>query len=351
MRFLRFIKKLFIISFTLIGVVFVGVFLTMKFGVFNVRGSIEDRNKFFTETDQNKILRNQNVDKQRAIVICESKAISKYAQNLGDDIILVWYKKNKIDLTRSMINNAIAQIASSNPEIRKDIDDCSKIIENSITEKSIYPWANTPDWDVISNGLIKDASIINQVAEETNVPARLIISAVIPEQFRFFSANRESYKKYFEPLKILGTLSKFSLGVSGIKPDTANQIENNDLTPTSPFYLGPEYEHLLDYPPGVNHNTELYNRLTDSKNHYYQYLYTALFIKQIETQWQGAGFDLSFRPDVLSTIFNLGYYHSKPNDTPEAGGAVIKVGDGTISFGELGSEFYFSGELIDIFSY
>ena len=189
------------------------------------------------------------------------------------------------------------------------------------------------------------------MSQETGISARLIASVVAPEQFRFFSSNRESYKRYFEPLKILGTLTKFSLGVSGIKPDTATQIEKNILNPDSKFYLGPEYEHILDYPVLSEHDIELYSRLTDSKNHYYQYLYTSLFIKQIETQWLNAGYDLSYRPDILATIFNLGFYRSNPSDHPEAGGAVIKIGDEEISFGQLSSELYFSGELINEFPY
>lgn len=349
--FLKFIRISLLIFFTIVGVIFVGVFLAMQFGLFNLRGSVEDRNKFFTEIYQNQSLKDQTVEQQRLTILCESKAILKYNQSVANNIILVWDRKGDINITSGMINTAVLQIANTDPLIKNDISDCSNIASNLLPEKSIYPWVNTTDWDVISSGLIKDESTIDRVSKETNVPSRLIISAVIPEQFRFFSSNRESYKKYFEPLKILGTLTQFSLGISGIKPFTAGQIEKNDTDLTSEFYLGSTYEHILDYPQGVNHDTELYNRLTDPNNHYYQYLYTALFIKQIETQWLQAGFDISNRPDILSTIFNLGFSHSNPNDHPGAGGTLINVGGEEISFGKLGSEFYFSGELLDQFFY
>ena len=146
-------------------------------------------------------------------------------------------------------------------------------------------------------------------------------------------------------------MSQFSLGVSGIKPETANQVEAYALDMHSTFFPGLDYLHLLDYPIGTDHDVELYNRLTDTKNHYYQYLYTALFIKELNTQWQNAGFDLSYRPDIIATIFNLGFYKSKPSDHPEVGGAIIRVGDGSESFGQLAYEFYFSGELFDQFPY
>ena len=350
--FLRVVKKISIIFFTSVGIIFAGVFLGMHFGLFNVRGSIDDRNKFFANVDQSAILNAQSADVQRNIVVCESKSIGKYDQTLADNILLVWDKKGDVNLTSGMINNAITQINNNNPEIKNAINNCSSVSNlASVTSPSVFPWENTEDWSVVSSGLMKDSSIINKISQETGVPTRMIISAVIPEQFRFFSSNRESYKKYFEPLKILGTLTQFSLGVSGLKPDTATQIEKNNVDPTSTFYLGPAYEHTLDYPAGVNHETELYNRLTDSKDHYFQYLYTAFYIKQIEAQWLNAGYDLSYRPDVLGTLFNLGFYRSKPSDHPEVGGAVITAGTESISFGELSSEFYFSGALSQEFPY
>ena len=351
--FFRVVKKISIVFFTFAGITFVGVFFAMRFGFLNVKGSIEDRNKFFTQIDQGKILNNKDIDTQNSIITCEVNVISKNNKILAGDILSIWYKKNDINLSSSMINSAISQIYLIDPKISESIKSCLNNTQiNTITEKSVYPWANTPDWIVISNGLTKDESIIRQVSLETGVPARLIISAVIPEQFRFFSSNRESYKKYFEPLKILGTLTQFSLGVSGIKPDTANEIEKNNTDPASEFYLGPQYEHSLDYAVGVDHDTELYNRLTDTKNHYYQYLYTAFFLKQIERQWLNNGYDLSYRPDILGTIFNLGFYKSKPSASPEVGGAVIKAGDDeSISFGEVSYEFYFSGELLNNFPF
>ena len=354
MRFkslLKTIIKVLVIFFAIVGIIFTGVFLAMQFGIFNVRGSIADRNKFFTDIDQSQILKNQNVEIQRSIIACESKAISKYDQNLGADILLAWGEKGDVIISSSMINNAIFQIAVANPEIKQEIYLCPKNTDGHIPLQSVYPWANTSDWNVITDGLIKDSSIINQVSKETNVSDRLIISGVVPEQFRFFSANRESYKRYFEPLKILGTLSKFSLGISGVKPDTDTEIERNLTDNTSPFYPGGAYEHLLDYPIGSDHDTEQYNRLTDTKNHYYQYLYTALYIAEIKAQWLNAGYDLSYRPDILSTLFNLGFAHSIPSDHPEVGGAVISINNQNISFGELGSEFYFSGILVEQFSY
>lgn len=210
-------------------------------------------------------------------------------------------------------------------------------------------WNRTPEWAVVESGLEKDQAIIMRVSAETGVPARLIASAVIPEQIRFFTAEREVFKRYFEPLKILGTLSQFSLGVSGIKPETAKQIEAYASDPTSPFYPGPDVAMLLAYAPGADRDAELYARLTDEKNHYYSYLYTALFIKELAAHWSAAGHDLMRSPGAVVTLFNIGFGKSNPNPAPQTAGAPITVGGITYSFGELGERFHASEELRSVF--
>ncbi|MDB5255222.1 MAG: hypothetical protein JWL92_598 [Candidatus Nomurabacteria bacterium] len=209
-------------------------------------------------------------------------------------------------------------------------------------------WSDTSEWSVLHNALKKDSAVLDTVSGQTGVSARMIASAVVPEQLRYFTSNRESFKKYFEPLKILSSLSKFSLGVSGIKQDTAVQIEQYANNPNSQFYPGSKIASLLAYPAGVDHDTELYNRLTDTKSHYYSYLYTAVFIKEIEAQWQRAGYDVTNRPDVTVTLFNIGFGVSHPNANPRVAGSIITLGGKDYTFGELGALFYQSGELLDV---
>jgi hypothetical protein len=210
-------------------------------------------------------------------------------------------------------------------------------------------WNETREWAAVKGGLEKDQSTIDSVAKETGVSPRLIASIVVPEQTRFFTAEREVFKRYFEPLKILGSLSKFSLGVSGIKQDTALDIEQFANDPTSPFYPGKAYAPLIAYAPGEDHDKVLYDRLTDAKEHRYSYLYTALFIKEIEAQWKKDGFDISNNSGAIVTLFNIGFKKSHPNSDPKLGGAEITTGGQTYTYGELGSTFFNSRELKDIF--
>lgn len=346
------LKKIIVISFALIGAVFVTVFFGVRFGLFNVHGTIDERNAFFENFDQNKVFENKNATDVNAIVLCEANLIGAYSPSLADTIRVTWYTKQDVHLLADMINAALVQISKNN-NIQNAITTCTAVpTAATVVSDSVFPWAKTPEWSVLEGAFTKDAPVIQKVSAETGVSSRLIVSVIIPEQFRFFTADRESYKKYFEPLQILGTMSQFSLGVSGIKPDTADEIEKNSTDPTSPFYPGDQYTHLLDYTnPTVAHDTALYARLTDPHDHYYQYLYTALFIKEIQTQWQGANIDLTYNPEIVSTIFNLGFAKSTPHIGAVAGGAPITIGGETVSFGELGYEFYFSGEMVPQFSY
>lgn len=211
-------------------------------------------------------------------------------------------------------------------------------------------WQDTPEWAVVAGGLTKDAPTIARVSAETGVDARLIAAAVVPEQIRFFTAEREVFKRYFEPLKILGSLSKFSLGVSGIKQETARRIEQHAADASSPFYTGTADAALLAYDSSItNRDAELYRRLTDEKNHYYSYLYTALYLKQIMAQWKEAGFPIHNNAYALITLFNIGFDNSHPKTDPQAGGAPITVGGKTYMFGQLGGAFFESDVLREVF--
>ncbi|HNW71457.1 MAG TPA: hypothetical protein PKZ36_02860 [Candidatus Paceibacterota bacterium] len=210
------------------------------------------------------------------------------------------------------------------------------------------PWARTDDWTVVRRGLVKDRSTIAKVSKISGVPARTILAPIVVEQFRYFGSNRELLKKIFLPLQTLGNSVKFSYGIAGIKIATAKQIEANLKDNTSPYYLGGKYRHLLDFKTD-DPDEERMARLTNKEDHYYSYLYTALFIKQIEMQWKNAGYPISDRPEILATIFNLGFVHSSPKDNPSVGGSNITVDKKTYTFGGLAYEFFYSDELAKTF--
>lgn len=212
-----------------------------------------------------------------------------------------------------------------------------------------YKWAETDEWNLMREVFTRDEAIIKMAARDAQISPRLILSAVIGEQFRFFDNRRESFKSYFEPLKMLASLSNTSFGIAGLKPKTVGQIEDNLKNKNSVFYLGPEMEYVADYLEGMEKETERMNRITNSKDPYYSYLYVGLFMKEIIAQWQRSGYDISHRPEILATLYNLGFYYSVPKENPQAGGSVININNIDYTFGDIAYEFYYSKELSDIY--
>lgn len=212
------------------------------------------------------------------------------------------------------------------------------------------PWQQSEEWQVMETAIRKDQATIQRAADDSGVPARLIVANLVAEQLRLFFTDREDYKQFFYPLKILGPQTQFSWGVMGMKEATAVQVENNLKNPDSPFYPGTQYEHLLDFPATTTDiSAARFTRMTDQHNHYWSYLYAGLYIKEVEAQWSKAGYPIDTNIAVLSTLYNIGFTHSAPNSHPQVGGAAITLSDGTRSFGALAAEFYDSNLLTDIF--
>lgn len=213
---------------------------------------------------------------------------------------------------------------------------------------TLFPLSHTAEWIAFRQAVTKDKEMIDQVSKETGVAPRTLIALLVPEQMRLFYSNRPIFKDIFSPLKILGSQSQFSWGIFGIKDETARAVESHLASTTSPFYLGPKSEHALDFKT-TDTDQERFARITDQHNHYYGYLYAALYVQQINTQWEKAGFHIANRPEILATLWNLGFDKSKPNTDPKSGGAAIDINGTTYSFGALAYSFYYSDELVEYF--
>lgn len=219
--------------------------------------------------------------------------------------------------------------------------------KEEVTSYATFPLAHTEEWIAFRLAVAKDMPVITKVSKETGVPARLLVSILVPEQMRLFHSNRAIFKSVFSPLSVLGSQSQFSWGIFGIKDDTARAIESHLKNRTSPFYLGKSFENSLDFSsPDIDQ--ERFTRIIDEHNHLYGYRYAALYIAQIESQWKKSGFPIGDRPEIIATLWNLGFEKSKPHKEPKSGGAVIDIGNKKYSFGELSRLFYYSDEMIEL---
>ena len=68
-------------------------------------------------------------------------------------------------------------------------------------------------------------------------------------------------------------------------------------------------------------------------------------------QWERAGFPIDNRPEILATLYNIGFEVSVPKANPVVGGATVMVHDKPYSFGAIAYEYYYSGELFDLFPF
>lgn len=374
--------------FALVGFVLVGGFFAVRWHWTDAQGSIDVNNNRFQEslTDKNasageKVLGVENKDNSesstsldelnfqikklsekkevKAKNYCLIDVIGQYSPQTSAKIIEIYNQTDSDALISKMILAARIRIEEKNggSSVFANCD-----YENAQTNdaeinkkyaeaqgKTLFPWMDNEEWETIRQAIMKDKDLIEKAAATAGIEPRLLVSCAIVEQVRLFNSSRELFKQFFQPLKILGNANKISLGIMGIKENTAIQIENNLKDQNSPYYLGPELEKVLDYADGSD-GDKRYARLTED-SHYYSYLYGALYLKQFETQWKKADYDIKYRPEIAGTLFNVGFPQSKPNPNPKVGGSKINIYGSEYTFGSLAYEFYYSGELVDAFPY
>ena len=350
MHFFKIIGRILIIVFTIIGLIFSGVFMAMKLGLTNVRGTIAERNtSYFKDIEKGQTV---NPDDNNGIIVsCKIHALVNYAPDTAKKIETAYRMTGNLSLINKMLENA--GIRFKDTMLVSDFYNCARetTLNNTPIAQTAYGWADSDEWGVLKSVFTRDQDIIKMAARDAGISPRLLLGGVIGEQFRFFSNRRESFKSYFEPLKILASLSSFSYGIAGLKPETVARVDENLKNINSPFYLGPNMENVITYPEGSDKGQLRFERITDTKNTYYSYLYIGLFMRQVTAQWRAAGYDISQSPGILATLYNLGFNRSIPKKDAAPGGAVITVNGEEYSFGELGEEFYYSGELLREFPF
>lgn len=345
---------IFLVLFALAGAAIIGAWGLYQLGVTNNRGAVDKNYRYLMSVSEM-----EGIDTN---VATQEQIDAQWAEQYGQLAVLArFYPENARLIMRAAATSddplAVERMVRAAGVYFPDNDTLASMqhhVTNALNRApqqqngNIIPWMRGAEWPPLKEAILRDSALIIEAGRLTGVEPRLIVGCLIGEQIRLFNSKREMFKKYLGPVKVLSVESQFSYGVNGIKDFTAQAVEEHLKDPTSEFYMGPAYEHLLDFATN-DPETERYNRLVDYQNHLYSYIYTGCILHQTMLQWRRAGYDISNRPELLITLFNLGFNKSVPHADAMPGGSTIEVGDNKYTFGAIGFDFYYSGELADAF--
>lgn len=359
-KFARYSLYTVIVFFAIIGFGLTTAYFAVKLHLTNDPGGVDKNDRVYQDLanrDKNLAFNDSTyfagLDNRRALDYYKIMIIGKFYP-VNSNFILDGLTYNKDAALASKMIAAVEMKLQNHPEYQELIKKGEEIFNTKIKKQdtlaNCFVWMNVPEWSVLKQAIIKDKAVIDSAARISGIESRIVVCCLIGEQIRMFNSKREIYKSYIAPVKVLSVESTFSLGVTGIKDFTAAQIESNLKDKKSPYYLGPQYENLLDFST-EDIEKERFDRLVDYKNHYYSYLYAGLFVHQVKKQWERAKFDISNRPEILTTLFNVGFIASVPKADPKVGGSHIEIGDNVYTFGAVAFDFYYSGELSKEFPY
>ena len=340
--------------FAIYGAIQIGGLIIFKLGLTNNSGTIDKNSRYLMEVSEMNDLSKSEMSAEERIQVDLDQYVKMavFGRFYPENARLMMQTLRTCD-NPSVVSQMIAAAelySDKNDEYKNYLAQVDKAYKSMKQQQNpnVIPWMATEEWAALKPAILKDKVLIDSAAHITGVDPRLIVGCLVGEQMRLFNSKREIYKTYLAPKAILSVQSQFSLGVNGIKDFTAMKVERNLKDPNSEYYMGKEYEHILDFHT-ADHTTERVNRLVDYHNHLYSYIYTGCILHQTMMQWKRAGYDISNRPDILFTLFNVGFSQSQPKPDPRCGGSHINIAGKVYTFGAIGFDFFFSGEMSDAF--
>ena len=352
----RRIFNMFVYLFAIAGFGIIAAWGIFKLGLTNNKGGVDNNYRYLMSVSELKEMRASDLTPQQrnALWLDQYLKLAAFGKFYPENAHLILQAAQRSDnpLIVDRMIAAATLYTDSADAYNAFLSDLKKLYDTRTPHQSptVIPWMATTEWEMLKPSILKDSALLVEAGRLTGVEPRLIVACLVGEQIRLFNSNREIVKKYLGPVKMLSVQSQFSYGVNGIKEHTARLVEEHLKDPSSEFYMGKHYENLLDFTTD-NHEMERYNRLVDYRNHLYSYIYTGCILHQTMLQWRRAGFDISNRPDILCTLFNVGFSQSHPHGAPRCGGSHIKVDGRIYTFGAIGFDFYFSGDMSDAFPY
>lgn len=358
-RWIKWTYLSFMHGLALVGLFIIGTAIAVKLKWTNDSGNVDLNSRYFSQMagkyNQGFATDSLSFAKHERLMYQNVGLLAKYYPHNAKIILDAYHQSGDITIALRMLDAANLRMKNHKgyqAELEK--------IESQANEASlsIYPWANYKEWKEFCSVVRSDSAAIDSVSRITGVESRLIVMCLVGEQIRMFNSAREQFKKYVIPYNRLIMTTNRGYGVTGILQNTALKIEANVFDRKSPFYPGDYFQKCLNvkdsFPELVvdtieAHKYKTIQRLMKGGDHFYSYLYTAFFLREFQAHWEREGYTLAYRPEILGTLYNLGFQKSKPKKNPSVGGSTFNVGDKEYTFGGLCYEFYYSGELMNIF--
>lgn len=339
------------------AIVLIFTAVAVKFKWTNTRGNVDVNNRYFSKlaSQYGKDLKakQQNFDNEENLLLQKIGLLAKYKPVDALKISNAYQQSKDLFIAQRMFD-ATALLLKDNRTFNKELKNLKVKKDN----KSLFEFSNYAVWKTFCDAVRKDKAAIDSASRITGVESRMIVMCLVGEQVRMFNASRERFKQYVYPFNNIILPRNRGYGVTSILEHTALRIERQLIDKNNKFYPGDYFYKCLnttDAAPSLvvdsikAHQHKTIQRLIKGGDHFYSYLYTGFLIRQYQAHWQLEGFDLSYRPEIVGTLFNLGFEKSKPKKDPEVGGSSFKVGDNEYTFGGLCYEFYYSGEMMKDF--
>lgn len=266
--------------------------------------------------------------------------LSKYFQT-GVDLRGIWLINSDLQSLQELINK---QDHRKIVLFLKDLEIKIKSFydNQNLKTKIISPnFIHDQEFNYLINTIFEDKNWyfkedLNKVADIYWIDKNLILAWIVTEQLRWFYTYRWIAKDLIKTNRYIMNMYDFSLGIGWIKESAARQIEADMLE------YNPDIYNKFFAVTTWNVDFVRKQRLTDTENYFYQFLYAGWLIYNIQTKRKKAGYDISNQPWIIMTLYNFGNpKDKKPNPFPKIGGSIIRIDWVDYTFGSLWEIVYY----------
>ncbi len=194
----------------------------------------------------------------------------------------------------------------------------------------------------VNEQLKKLAPSINKYSKELGVDPRIVGGVIYVEDFRSLTTPKGFIEGKLEGrwiTRMLLEMKGATIGVGQMSREEMWRIIKNFNDANSKFYMGKNFENYVTEKDFENSE----KGIEYVKNGIHGYVFTdpdvqvkfvASMIAQFQAQWKNEGYDISDKPEILGTLYNIGFKNSNPKKDPQSGGSMNFIFGKQMNFGD-----------------